>query len=340
MTLPRIGISLGDPGGIGPEIILKSFRRGDALPVAKYVLFGSVSVLEREAREIGLRPFWKAEDGGESDGVRLRECRLDEEPAVRRGPSAENGRASFRYFEEAVAAAGRDEVDAIVTAPVSKASWSLAGLPYRGHTEYLEGLFPGAIMSFWSSRLTVALLSHHRPLVEAVRFVRRDNIVRFLEILGTSLSRVRAGSREFLIAGLNPHAGEAGLLGTEEATEVGPAVEEARRRGMNIRGPLPPDVVFREALDRPERVVVALHHDQGLIPFKLVSFETGVNVTLGLPFVRTSPDHGTAFDIAGRNAADSRSLEEAIRLAAGLVVRPANAALDGKARQTHNRRGV
>ena len=320
MTLPRIGVSLGDPGVVGPEVVLKSFSRPENLPAARYLLFGSASVLDREARELGLGPAVGlfSEKGGEERSFELRELGPPEGPSVLGRPSAENGRASFRYFEEAVAAARRGELEAVVTGPVSKTSWSLAQIPFRGHTEYLENLYPGAVMSFWSDRLRVALLSHHLPLSEAVRRVTRENVARFLRTLGESLDGRRPGAREYLVAGLNPHAGEEGLLGTEEEREILPAVEEARRTGMRIRGPLPPDVVFREALDRPERVVVALTHDQGLIPFKLISFETGVNVTLGLPFVRTSPDHGTAFDIAGRKAADPRSFGQALRLAAGL----------------------
>lgn len=320
MTLPRIGVSLGDPGGVGPEVILKSFSRPEALPAARYLLFGSASVLDREARELGVKPVFNDAPGAdrEEGSFGLKDLGPPEGPAVRGRPSAENGRASFRYFEEAVAAARRGELEAVVTGPVSKTSWNLGQIPFRGHTEYLEKLYPGAVMSFWSDRLSVALLSHHRPLSEAVRLVTRENVARLLRTLGESLERARPGAHEYLVAGLNPHAGEGGILGTEEQVEILPAVEDARRAGMRIRGPLPPDVVFREALDRPERVVVALTHDQGLIPFKLTSFETGVNVTLGLPFVRTSPDHGTAFDIAGRKAADPRSFGQAVRLAAAL----------------------
>jgi 4-hydroxythreonine-4-phosphate dehydrogenase len=322
MTLPRIGVSLGDPGGIGPEVILKSFSRTGALAPGQYILFGAALVLEGEARELGLRPFWEsAEDGIRSAdfGVWLRELGGGPSASRRGRPSAENGRDSFRYFEEAVAAARRGELQAVVTGPVSKTSWDLAGIPFRGHTEYLERFYPDAVMTFWSERLTMALLSHHLPLADAMRRVTRANLSRLFRLLRETLDRGRPGACEFLVAGLNPHAGEEGLLGAEERTEIGPAIEEARRRGMRIRGPLPPDTVFREALDRPERVVVALYHDQGLIPFKLTSFETGVNVTLGLPFVRTSPDHGTAFDIAGKNVADARSMSEALRLAAALA---------------------
>jgi 4-hydroxythreonine-4-phosphate dehydrogenase len=171
-------------------------------------------------------------------------------------------------------------------------------------------------MAFWSERLKVALFSHHRPLGEAVAAVRRDALAGFLRNLHQDLGRLPGGPFRLLAAGLNPHAGEDGYLGREELDEVAPALELARSEGIPVAGPFPPDTVFLEALDRPDTVVAALYHDQGLIAFKLVAFAAGVNVTLGLPFVRTSPDHGTAFGIAGKGVADPRSMEEAVRLAA------------------------
>jgi 4-hydroxythreonine-4-phosphate dehydrogenase len=215
-----------------------------------------------------------------------------------------------------VAEARGGRLEAVVTAPISKAAWGLAGHPFRGHTDYLAQFYPGAIMSFWSERLKVALFSHHRPLREAVAAVRKDALVDFLRSLHRSLEKIPGGPFVLLVAGLNPHAGEQGRLGREEEEEIGPAVDAARAEGVPASGPFPPDTVFLRALGKKEAVVVALYHDQGLIAFKLDAFSTGVNATLGLPFVRTSPDHGTAFDIAGKGVADSRSMEEALRLAA------------------------
>jgi len=176
-------------------------------------------------------------------------------------------------------------------------------------------------MTFWSETLTVALLSHHIPLREALARVTKADILAFLRALASGLDAAGAGPYELLMAGLNPHAGEGGLLGGEEAEEIAPAVREAREGGLPVSGPFPPDVVFRSAYGRPGRIVVALYHDQGLIPFKLAGFETGVNVTLGMPFLRTSPDHGTAFDIAGQGRADARSMIAALRLAARPALR-------------------
>jgi 4-hydroxythreonine-4-phosphate dehydrogenase len=313
MSRPRIGITLGDPGGIGPEIVAKALAGPSPLPDSEYVLFGDEEAFRSETSRLGLTP-----------GTRALAFRGPGEarPSGRRGaPDKDNGAASFRAFEAAVAAARAGELRAIVTAPVSKKSWELAGVPWRGHTAYLAGIFPDAIMTFWSETLTVALFSHHLPLRDALDRVTKRGLARYLKSLADGLASVSPVRYEFLVAGLNPHAGEDGLLGREELDESEPAVCEARESGLRVSGPFPPDVVFRRALGHPEKIVVALYHDQGLIPFKLAAFETGVNVTLGMPFVRTSPDHGTAFDIAGENRADPRSMIEAIRLAGRLALR-------------------
>jgi len=174
-------------------------------------------------------------------------------------------------------------------------------------------------MAFWSRKLKVALLSHHLSLREALKKVRRRNLLRFFLILHQSLEKIRPGGLELVVAGINPHAGEDGLLGREELDEIIPAIQDAQKLGLPISGPFPPDVVFRKTLGQEDKIVIALYHDQGLIPFKLESVGTGVNVSLGLPFVRTSPDHGTAFDIVGKKAASPRSFIEAIKLAVALA---------------------
>ncbi len=323
MTPPRIGISLGDPGGIGPEVSLRALFETGSLPPASYIIFGPRDLVESEARAIGRAvdlPSWSAGGHRGKPGVYLQELPGLPHPIKKGTAEAFLGRASFVWFEEAVAQARRGELEAVVTAPVCKQSWSLAGIPWRGHTEYLEQFYPDAVMSFWSERLTVALLSHHLPLREALDRVKPDRLARFFRVIHESTAaKAGGGQTEILVAGLNPHAGEEGLLGSEEQEIIGPAVAEARRAGIAIRGPFPPDVVFRQAFSRPERIVAAMYHDQGLIPFKLTAFENGVNVTLGLPFIRTSPDHGTAFDIAGKSPADPASMSETLRLAAALA---------------------
>lgn len=313
MSLSRIGITLGDPGGIGPEIVIKSLANPKGFPAAHYVLFGSSAILENEENALGLKLDRKA--------VAIREVPTSLREVKKGAADKDNGSASFLYFQEAVEAARNGEIQALVTAPVSKRSWALGGIPWRGHTEYLERFYPGAVMTFWSEKMTVALFSHHLALREAIARVTRKNLANFFRALHECAAKTRPGKPEFLVAGLNPHAGEDGLLGCEERDEIRPAIEDARSAGLEISGPYPPDVIFRTALGHPEKIVIALYHDQGLIAFKLDAFATGVNVTLGLPFIRSSPDHGTAFDIAGKNVADPRSMTEAIRLASELSPR-------------------
>jgi len=318
MTVPTIGVTSGDPGGIGPEVVVKTLARAGRLPQATYVIFADGRILEAEEKRLGLRiqaRAWAA-DGPAEPGVFLADVPAPEAQAALGEVTAANGEASFRAFEAAVEQARSGRLAALVTAPVSKTAWALAGHPFRGHTEYLSRLYPGAVMTFWSERLKVALLSHHVSLREAVEVVRRDALLDFLRSLHRGLARVPGGPFRLLVAGLNPHAGEDGQMGREEVDEIRPALDRAAAEGLPVAGPFPPDTLFLQALGKPDEIVVALYHDQGLIPFKLAAFTTGVNATLGLPFVRTSPDHGTALDIAGRGVADPRSMEAALRLAA------------------------
>ncbi len=318
MTVPRIGVTPGDPGGIGPEIVIKTLSRPSVLPPAAYVLFADPRIVAAEEDRLGLRleaREWRPDVPREA-GVYIVPVPAPGWAAVHGRASAENGEASFRFFEAAVDGARNSRLEAVVTAPISKAAWALAGRPWRGHTDYLAQFYPGAIMSFWSERLKVALFSHHLPLREAVDAVRKDALTGFLMMLHLALGKIPGGPFTLLVAGLNPHAGEDGSLGREEEEEIRPAIDAARREDVPVTGPFPPDIVFLRALGKKDTVVVALTHDHGLIAFKLDAFATGVNATLGLPFVRTSPDHGTAFDIAGLGVADPRSMEEALRLAA------------------------
>lgn len=320
-AIPRIGITLGDPAGIGPEIIVKGLSQVSSLPPAAYVLFGSGRVLEIEQRALNLvlpLKAWTPSDSSPGPGLYINDMELPRVKAAKGHPSAEGGRASFEYFSKAVEEAEKQTVTAIVTAPISKQAWSQAGVNWRGHTEYLARTYAGAIMAFWSEPLKVALLSHHLSLRDALSRVKAEILEVFFQTLEQSLVRRTSRRFQFLVAGLNPHAGEGGLMGEEEE-EILTAVRRARAAGMNIEGPFPPDTVFRRALGCPEVMVVALYHDQGLIPFKLVAFKTGVNFTLGLPFVRTSPDHGTAYDIASRRVADPTSFLNAVRLAVELA---------------------
>jgi 4-hydroxythreonine-4-phosphate dehydrogenase len=324
MMPPRLGITLGDPAGIGPEIVVKAFSQPGLLPAAEYILFGSRQLLEEEQRRLGLELRLGNLVFAKNEGGSLTLHDLGEPSGSwRRGESsAAAGRVSFQYFEKAVDEARKGRLEAVVTAPISKQSWNRAGISWRGHTEYLDSLFPGSIMAFWSDRMRIALFSHHLPLKDALGLVKADVLQRFFVHLHECLEKAGQKGLELVVAGLNPHAGEDGMLGKEEKREIRPAVERAKAAGLKISGPWPPDIVFRQALDRPDLLAVALYHDQGLIAFKLVAFETGVNVSLGLPFVRTSPDHGTAFDIAGLGKADPESLRQAILLGRRLAAAP------------------
>jgi 4-hydroxythreonine-4-phosphate dehydrogenase len=314
MSLPKIGLTLGDPGGIGPEIILRLLGNPENLPPAEIIIFGQRKILQAWAEKLGPPIQWLEESYQgrkiiiEESGNPLRDLTFG-------SPSAENGQVSFAFFRVAVDSARKGEIQALVTAPVSKTSWQLAGIKFRGHTEFLESLFPEAIMSFWSERLRLALFTHHLPLIEAVSRIKKEALLTFFISLEKNLNYWNFGVKELMVCGLNPHAGESGSIGQEEQQIIIPAVTEARDRGLNINGPFPSDTVFVQAVDHPEKMIVCLYHDQGLIPFKLLSFDSGVNLTLGLPFIRTSPDHGTAFDIAGKGKANLQSLKEALWLA-------------------------
>ena len=317
-NLIRLGLTSGDPAGIGPEVLLKAIASEKKLPRAAYLIFGPEEIIKQEIKalklKIDLLAFSRWEEMSQP-GFYL--FSIDDGPlSIKKGePSAEAGQISFKSFARAIEMASQGYLEAVVTAPVSKLSWSLAGLPWRGHTEYLEGIYPGAIMAFWSQKIRVALFSHHVSLRQAMEKVKKASLLDFFLRLENSVRPLARNKIEFLVAGLNPHAGEEGLLGEEEKKEIIPAILEAQERGLNFSGPYAPDTIFRQALGRKASWVVALYHDQGLIAFKLMSFEKGVNVTLGLPFVRTSPDHGTAFDIATKRIASAQSMLAAINLA-------------------------
>jgi 4-hydroxythreonine-4-phosphate dehydrogenase len=321
MTLPRIGITLGDPAGIGPEVTLRSLSQKDVYSSANHILFGSRSLIQKTLKFSDLSmdiPTIPRIDSADLPSVSLWEIETPLNAGQKEIASKENGEASFRFFEEAVKKAQEGALDAVVTAPISKHSWSLAGIPYPGHTEYLSQFYPQALMAFWSEKIKVALFSHHVSLKQAIEKIKAIELLEFFLYLHKSLIHAGKKNMIFLVSGLNPHAGEEGLLGTEEIEEIFPAVKSAQEEGVPIQGPYPPDVVFRKAYGLPDTMVIALYHDQGLIAFKMAAFDEGVNVTLGLPFVRTSPDHGTAFDIAGKGKANPQSMTEAIKLAVDL----------------------
>lgn len=283
---PRIAITAGDPAGIGPEIAAKAASDPRVRAVCEPIVYGPPS------------------------GAQFAPGML----------SAEAGRAAYDAIVRAVADARDRVIDAIATAPVNKAAFSLAGLPWKGHTDLLAHLTGAKFvaMMFHSDELRVVLATVHIALADVAGELTRERMEKTIALTASQLPLFDKIQPRIAVAGLNPHAGEQGLMGREDEEVIAPAIEACRARGIDVRGPFPADTVFVRARRGEFDVVVACYHDQGLIPVKLVAFGRAVNVTLGLPIVRTSVDHGTAFDIAGKGVADAESMVAAIQLAARL----------------------
>jgi 4-hydroxythreonine-4-phosphate dehydrogenase len=284
---PRVAITAGDPSGIGPEVAAAAAADPSVRDVCEPLIYGP------------------------PPGHAFRHGIL----------SAEAGRAAYNAIVRATADALRGSVDAIATAPINKEAFRLAGLPWSGHTDLLASLTkaPHVAMMFHSEPLRVVLATVHEPLSAVPALVTQELMETTIALTAQAMPRFGWPSPRIAVAGLNPHAGEHGLFGSEEETTIAPAIAAARRRGIDVTGPFPADTVFVRAIRGEFDVVVACYHDQGLIPVKLAAFGRAVNVTLGLPIVRTSVDHGTAFDIAGKGVADAGSMIEAVRLAARLA---------------------
>ncbi|MEJ7576080.1 MAG: 4-hydroxythreonine-4-phosphate dehydrogenase PdxA [Pyrinomonadaceae bacterium] len=325
--LPRIAITMGDPAGIGPEVVLKAVREPEILKACAPVIVGDAQLLAHTARTLDLQCGYDVVRADERLPDDFRDpiiFHLDNiESSVELGTeSAAAGRAAAEYIKAAVELCGAGSVDAISTAPINKRSIFLAGYKFAGHTEYLAELSGTEeyAMAFVAANLRVVLLSTHVPLVEAISLVERDRIVRVVRLANREMRRWGIERPRLAMAALNPHGAEGGLFGMEEASEIVPAIETCREReGIDVTGPYSADTVFLRASRGEFDAVVACYHDQAMIPVKCLSFGEAVNVTLGLPFIRTSVDHGTAFDIAGRGIAEHSSMVEAIKLAAQLA---------------------
>ena len=324
---PPLLITLGDPCGIGPEIVAGAWLRGE-LPDA--VVVGDAGVLRRGLRALGqAAPIALLDAPGD-----LAACPPGALPLLRGGEDAaltdlpwgridgRAGAAAARWITQAVALVQAGEGRAIVTAPIHKEALSAAGVKFPGHTEMLQslaagpdGVLPPVRMMLANPELKVVLVTIHVSLRRALELLDHDAVLSTLRIAHQAAARWGQPRPRIAVAGLNPHAGEGGLFGDEELRYIGPAIEAARAEGIDAQGPFPPDTVFMRARRGAFDLVVAMTHDHGLIPVKYLGVEEGVNVTLGLPFVRTSPDHGTAFDIAGQGLADPASLVTAARMA-------------------------
>jgi len=327
MSKPRIGITIGDPCGIGPEIAVKAALSREIALRAVPVLVGSRDLFEWGCAGISGEGGAALATGlsGSAAPELMEVVRSDARHLTRGAPCAEGGRVSAEAVRAGVRAILRGEIDALATAPISKEAWRLAGLHYPGHTELLAELGRSRSfgMLFVAGGLRVLLATIHVPLARVPAMLSLDAIVDKLRLLRSTLvERFGVASPKIGVAGLNPHAGEGGLFGDEEIRVIAPAVAQARGEGIDALGPFPADVLFGEiyARDRFD-AVLAMYHDQGLIPVKQAAFGAAVNVTIGLPFIRTSPDHGTAYDIAGRGAARASSLVAAVLLASDLAAR-------------------
>ncbi len=318
---------MGDPGGIGPEVVVKALACAEIRDCCRPVVVGNAAVMKEAVRLAGLklriRPVSGVMDPEPGAGV-IEVLDIISRLCARRGaPSASSGRAAVKYIKKAAALALKKEVHAIVTAPVSKESLRMAGCKWPGHTELLAELTntKDFAMMFVSDRLKVILCTIHMALKDVPKRINVKLVYKTIRLAKTGAGMLGIKGPRIAVAGLNPHAGESGIMGREEYGAITPAVEKAQKDGMEVSGPYPPDVVFYRAYKGDFDIIVCMYHDQGLIPFKMLSFDSGVNVTVGLPIIRTSPDHGTAFDIAWKkNAASPASMIEAIKLASGLRV--------------------
>lgn len=327
---PLIGVTLGDPLGIGPEVLVKALASPEMREMARYVIFGAQDPLELAADQAEINPFWwrMPYDGAPRVGSGVLLADFDQAPVARsngeRGPNEAAGAASFQFVDEAVRHLKSGAIDALVTGPICKESWQMARQRFRGHTDFLAYRFDTqrVTMAFFAGDLRVALASDHLPLFDLRNRFTIGLVYQPIDLLDKALREWLGYARpRIAVLGLNPHAGEGGLLGDEELRIIEPALTLARNAGLNVTGPLPADTAFTPAaLERCDGIV-AMYHDQGLIPVKMKAFSEAVNVTLGLPVVRTSPDHGVAFDIAGKNRADPGSMRHAIRLAVELALK-------------------
>jgi len=326
MPKPVVGITMGDPAGIGPEIILKALRRPQIHLVCRPLVFGSERFLKNlyldTVIDMECRPVEKPSDALFRKGM-VSIVEVSVAGRIRVGKhSAASGSAALSYLDRAIESVRRGEIDALVTAPVSKAAIRRAGLgDFVGHTEYLAGKAgnPAVAMMFHSARLNVVLVTTHIPLKNVSESINARRILNIIKLSNMALKKLGFSRRRIGVAGLNPHAGEEKSFGNEDAEIIAPAVKMARKSGIDVRGPFPADTLFHAAYQKEYELIVAMYHDQALAPFKMIAFDSGVNITLGLPFVRTSVDHGTAFNIAGKDVASEKSMVAAIKLAAKLA---------------------
>ncbi len=319
MTLPKIAVTMGDPAGVGPEVCLRLLQDEAIARLCTPIVFGSAAVLEQAAVQCCLAKPGKVVAGlSEADSP----CVLDIgaiglDDFTTGAVNAATGRAAFTYIEDAINAALSGQIAAVTTAPINKVALHAADIPFPGHTEIFAAKThaPRYCMLQYSSEVRAVFVTTHVGYAEVPGLLTKAAILDTIELGAQAMRRIRGGAPRIVVLGLNPHAGENGLFGTEEQVAIIPAIESARKLGLNVEGPVPPDTAFLPAKRRETDLFVCMYHDQGHIPLKALCFDEAVNTTLGLPIVRTSVDHGTALDIAGLGQANPNSLFEAVKLA-------------------------
>ncbi|WP_347551293.1 4-hydroxythreonine-4-phosphate dehydrogenase PdxA [Pseudalkalibacillus hwajinpoensis] len=323
MAKPIIAITMGDPSGVGPEIIVKSFKDEAIYENCSLFVIGDLNMLERAIDvtkvDLSLRSITKPEEAKFEYGtIDVVDMGLVSDGLAWGEVSAEAGNAAFYYLEKAISYANDKEIQGICTAPLNKEALHKAGHIYPGHTEILAELTntKDFAMMLSAPGLRVIHVTTHIGLIDAVNKINVDRQYTVIKLAHDTLRKAGINNPKIAVCGINPHAGENGLFGNgEEEEKIIPAVEKAQEEGIDVVGPLPADTLFFRAKRGDFDIVVAQYHDQGHGPIKVLGLESGVNITVGLPTIRTSVDHGTAFDIAGKNIADEKSLKEAIRMA-------------------------
>ena len=324
---PRIAITMGDPAGVGPELCLRALAEPSIQSCCLPVVFGDVGVLARvaEACQLAVPSHVFSEGGAWSacDEPCILDLGVIDAATVTPGTvDAHTGRAAYAYIQSAIREAWAGRIDAICTAPIHKEALQMAGVAYPGHTEIFADQTgaESTCMMLTSNEITCSLVTTHVGYGDVTAGLSVERVGEVIELTAEAMRLIRGREPRLVVCGLNPHAGEHGLFGNgEEETIITPAIATARENGLQIEGPLPPDTAFIERIRSETDAYICMYHDQGLIPLKMLAFDSAVNVTLGLPIVRTSVDHGTALDIAWQGVATSESLFEAIRLAAQLV---------------------
>jgi 4-hydroxythreonine-4-phosphate dehydrogenase len=324
--MKKLAVTMGDPGGIGPEVVVKALHSAEVRDICMSVVVGDSSVIAEMVRHLKLPLKVRTiEDLEEAKHMKGTIDILDvpaASPFNKNRPTAEGGSACVGYIKKAVELALNKHVKGIVTAPIAKEALKMAGCRWPGHTEMLADLTgtKDYAMMLTGGPLRVILVTIHTALKNVPDSITKQKIVKTIRLAKKASGMLGMKKPRIAVAGLNPHAGEAGMFGDEELKKIVPAIKMAAREGIAVSGPYPPDTIFHKAYKGEIDIIVCMYHDQGLIPLKMIAFDTGVNVTVGLPFVRTSPDHGTAYDIAWKGIADPSSMIEAIKLAVKLKI--------------------